>query len=303
MAIRNNKYTFNNMKRIIILVLTAFLLTANAVAQKNVQRTFDKLINSKKVQVEKSVSSQYDPFPSGKKGDHQLLAQRDIYTFTLKVDDRNLLDEILIQMENDRTKPPCYTVKTHRGGNNTPIERWNCYVGNDDNNVVPIGRDTMDNWMLACYTADDEAYRHLYAVEWQEPAEGNEIKGRLIYTYAKRRVGGEKLVDSRPQTNKDVQTEEDFVLRFMILKDYYLSFLDGAGEQFSKDERRAAVFHSWAILIMCRDNGHLVKGEERRQSIKNEVRKLIVKTGDRSEDAKALLQHALLELEQQGIKK
>ncbi len=303
MAIRNNKYTFHKMKRIIILVLTATLLTANAVAQKNVQRAFDKFINSKKVQVEKSVSSQYDPFPSGKKGEHLLLAQRDIYAFTLNARDRSLLDKILIQMEEDRTMPPCYTVKSHRGGNNTPIERWNCCVGNDDNNAVPIGRDTMDNWMLACYTADDEAYRHLYAVEWQESAEGNEIKGRLIYTYAKRRVEGGKLVDRRVGKAEAFETEEEFVLRFTIAKDDYLSFLNEAGKQLSKEESRQALLHTYAIFLICRDNGHLVKGEEWRRTIKEEVRKLIVKTGERSEDAKWCLQHALLELEKQGMQK
>ena len=279
------------MKRIIILVLTTTLLTANAVAQKNVQRTFDKFINSKKVQVEKSVSSQYDPFPSGKKGEHQLLAQCDIYTFTLKVDDRSFLDNILIQMEEDRTKPPCYTVKTHRGGKTTPIEYWSLYVGNDDNNAVHIGRNALDNWMLACYTADDEAYRHLYAVEWQEPTEGNEIKGRLIYTYAKRREKSGKLVDRIAPTTKSIETEEEFVLRFMILKDNYSDFLkDGEGEL-------KAVVGASAIYVMCRDKGHLVTNEGWNKTITEEIRQLIVKTSDRCQDAKWFLQHALLELE------
>ena len=158
--------------------------------------------------------------------------------------------------------------------------------------------------MLACYTADDEAYRrHLYAVEWQEPAEGNEIKGRLIYTYAKRRAGGGKLVDRRVVKAKAFETEEEFVLRFTIAKDDYLSFLDEAGEQLSKEESRQAILYTYAIFLICRDNGHLVKGEEWRRTIKEEVRKLIIKTGERSEDAKWCLQHALLELEIQGTQK
>ena len=104
------------MKRFLTLAIAAILMTTNAVAQKNVQRTFDKFIKSKNVQVEKNLNSQMDPFPSGKKGEHRLLSQRDIYTFTLDVSDRKLLDNILIQIEKDRGEKNCYLTRSHRGG-------------------------------------------------------------------------------------------------------------------------------------------------------------------------------------------
>lgn len=292
------------MKRFLTLAIAAILMTTNAVAQKNVQRTFDKFIKSKNVQVEKNLNSQMDPFPSGKKGEHRLLSQRDIYTFTLDVSDRKLLDNILIQMEKDRGEKNCYLTRSHRGGKDIPIDVQLCRVGDSNSNQVKIGTSSMQHWMLSCYTAEeDQNYRHLYAVEWQEPTEGNEIKGRLIYTYAKKRVEGGKLVDRRVGKAKAFETEEEFVLRFTIAKDDYLSFLDEAGEQLSKEKSRQAILHTYAIFLICRDNGHLVKGEEWRRTIKEEVRKLIVKTGERSEDAKWYLQHALLELEIQGTQK
>ena len=127
------------MKRFLTLAIAAILMTTNAVAQKNVQRTFDKFIKSKNVQVEKNLNSQMDPFPSGKKGEHRLLSQRDIYTFTLDVSDRKLLDNILIQMEKDRGEKNCYLTRSHRGGKDIPIDVQLCRVGDSNSNQVKIG--------------------------------------------------------------------------------------------------------------------------------------------------------------------
>lgn len=280
------------MKRIIILLLSTFLLTANALAHKNVQRAFDKFIKSKKVQVEKSESSQFDPFPSGKTGEHLLLAQRDIYSFTLNVADRKLLDKILLQMENGRKTPSCYAVKTHRGGKVTPLERWMCLVGDGkENKNVIIGRNPLDNWMLSCYTADNvQGYRHLYAVEWQEPADGKqEIHGRLVYTYAirssERKVVGWKWTD-------DNTTEEEFLLHFYLIKENFEKYLSLLPEP----PQAVLYIRSAAIYELCRDVGHVVKDTNHRQKIENDLYDLISKTAGKSENATDFFKLALQEI-------
>ena len=281
------------MKRIIILLLATFLLTADALAQKNVQRAFEKFIKSKKVLVEKSESSQFDPFPSGKKGEHRLLAQRDIYSFTLNVADRKLLDKILLQMENDRKTSTCYMVKTHRGSSAIPLERLTCLVGDGkENKNVIIGSHPLDNWMLACYTAAGiENYRHLYAVEWQEPADGGqEIRGRLVYTYAIRSSEG-KVVGWKLLT-EDNTTEEDFILRFSLIKENLEKYLSLQPEP----PQPVLYIRSAAMYELCRDVGHVVKDANHRQKIVNDLKELIAKTGEKSKNASDFLQLALQEM-------
>jgi len=280
------------MKRIITLLLATFLLTSDALAQKNVQRAFEKFIKSKKVQVEKSESSQLDPFPSGKKGEHLLLVKRNVYSFTLNVSDRKLLDKILMQMEHDRETPSCYVVKTHRGGKVTPLERRICLVGDGkENKNVIIGGNPLDNWMLSCYTAANvEGYRHLYAVEWQEPADGGqEIRGRLVYTYAKRSSEGKEV--GWKWTEENI-TEEDFILRFYLIKENYEKYLSLMPEP----PQPVLYIRSAAIYELCRDVGHVVKDTNHRQNIVNDLYDLISKTAGKSENATDFLKLALQEM-------
>ena len=276
------------MKRFLTLAIAAILMTTNAVAQKNVQRTFDKFIKSKNVQVEKNLNSQMDPFPSGKKGEHRLLSQRDIYTFTLDVSDRKLLDNILIQMEKDRGEKNCYLTRSHRGGKDIPIDVQLCRVGDSNSNQVKIGTSSMQHWMLSCYTAEeDQNYRHLYAVEWTEPTNGErEIKGRLIYTYAQGK--GNQNIQSAVYNNgqwydhvkiagadtTSIKTEQDVLVRIEIQKVLFQKLIDNHSLQESEAVTAAA-----ALFVTCRDYGHLLRKDQRKK-YRDEIANLARQTID-----------------------
>ena len=283
------------MKRIISLLLAVFLLTTAAVAQKNVQRAFDKFVNYKKVRVDKELSSQYDPFPTGKKGEHQLISQCDIYTFTLNTADRKLLDKILIQIEEDRDSETCYQVKKHRGGKESPREQYKCLVGDGMQNYLIIGQNVLDNWSMACYiSAENLAYRHLFAVEWQEPQDDQEeIKGRLIHTYAKKPAQeGNILMNGQPFSIKsEVRTELAFLLHFVILQNNYERYLA------SKDNGPVLFIRSVAIYELCRDSGHLVKDAKKRKHIIEELNQLFAKT-TKSQEAQGYLLLAIQEMQE-----
>ena len=276
------------MKRFLTLAIAAILMTTNAVAQKNVQRTFDKFIKSKNVQVEKNLNSQMDPFPSGKKGEHRLLSQRDIYTFTLDVSDRKLLDNILIQMEKDRGEKNCYLTRSHRGGKDIPIDVQLCRVGDSNSNQVKIGTSSMQHWMLSCYTAEeDQNYRHLYAVEWTEPTNGErEIKGRLIYTYAQGK--GNQNIQSAVYNNgqwydhvkiagadtTSIKTEQDVLVRIEIQKVLFQKLIDNHSLQLTE-----AVAATAALFVTCRDYGHLLRKDQRKK-YRDEIANLARQTID-----------------------
>jgi len=260
------------MKRFLTLAIAAILMTTNAVAQKNVQRTFDKFIKSKNVQVEKNLNSQMDPFPSGKKGEHRLLSERDIYTFTLDVSDRKLLDNILIQMEKDRGEKNCYLTRSHRGGKDIPIDAQLCRVGDSNSNQVKIGTSSMQHWMLSCYTAEeDQNYRHLYAVEWTEPTNGErEIKGRLIYTYAQ----GKAEQEMKQAVITSIKTEQDVLVRIEIQKVLYQKLIDNHSLQLTE-----AVAATAALFVTCRDYGHLLRKDQRKK-YRDEIANLARQTID-----------------------
>ena len=174
-------------KRIITIALMGFLISTISVAQENVKKAFDKFVASKNVQISKSISEERD----FTKDNLPLIAKADVYNFTMKQKHRKLIDEVLSAFEKDRNDPNVYSILTHHGGHNIPLNTRELLVGNERKNSIYIGMDEWQSWQLICLLdpADKtRSHRYAYAIEWNDDPKqihlSGKIRGKLVVTYS-----------------------------------------------------------------------------------------------------------------------
>ncbi len=154
-------------------MLTA--LPSVLLAQQNIQKAFDALLNENIVEIKTQHTLERDPETGKKK------AQMDIYDF--EVANPTGISRIKdIQRAFDKDKETAYELRSgDHAGNNYPT----LAVGDGRSQAVAVGRIKGSNYIYACFLDKDDpekSYRYAYALEWVEKDKKTQV--RLAVTYA-----------------------------------------------------------------------------------------------------------------------
>ena len=276
------------------LILTAMLTALPSVllAQQNIQKAFDELLNENIVEIKTQHALERDPETGKKK------AQMDIYDFEVAnpTGIRRVRD---IQRAFDKDKETAYELKSgdHAGNNYHTLA-----VGDGRSQSVAVGRIKGSNYIYALFIDKDDPekiYRYAYVLEWVEKDKKTQV--RLAVTYAttlqyrnsKRQtrtfiVNGEEVrVDGNsfslsngfPFGNSSVfdsdstffnheRSSESWLSEFNTYKRLYQRNPDGS----------AANYYATYIYKLCKKADCLEDGEK--QLVATEIKRLKAKTKD-----------------------
>lgn len=280
------------------LILTAMLTALPSVllAQQNIQKAFDALLNENIVEIKTQHTLERDPETGKKK------AQMDIYDFEI-ANPTGIRQVREIQRAFDKDKETAYELKSgNHAGNNYPT----LAVGDGRSQAVAVGRIKGSNYIYALFIDKDDPekiYRYAYVLEWVEKDKKTQV--RLAVTYAttlqyrnsKRQtrtfiVNGEKIrVDGNsfsnsfslgngfPFDNSSVfdsdsisfnreRSSEGWLSEFNTYKRLYQNNPDGA----------AANYYATYIYKLCKKADCLEDGEK--QLVTTEIKRLKAKTKD-----------------------
>jgi len=275
-------------------ILTAMLTALPSVllAQQNIQKAFDALLNENIVEIKTQHTLERDPETGKKK------AQMDIYDFEVAnpTGIRRVRD---IQRAFDKDKETAYELKSgdHAGNNYHTLA-----VGDGRSQSVAVGRIKGSNYIYALFLDKDDPekiYRYAYVLEWVEKDKKTQV--RLAVTYAttlqyrnsKRQtrtfiVNGEEVrVDGNsfslsngfPFGNSSVfdrdstffnqeRSSESWLSEFNTYKRLYQRNPDGS----------AANYYATYIYKLCKKADSLEDGEK--QLVATEIKRLKAKTKD-----------------------
>jgi hypothetical protein len=280
------------------LILTAMLTALPSVllAQQNIQKAFDALLNENIVEIKTQHTLERDPETGKKK------AQMDIYDF--EIANPTGISRIKdIQRAFDKDKEAAYELRSgDHAGNNYPT----LAVGDGRSQAVAVGRIKGSNYIYALFIDKDDPekiYRYAYVLEWVEKDKKTQV--RLAVTYAttlqyrnsKRQtrtfiVNGEKVrVDGNsfsnsfslgngfPFDNSSVfdsdsisfnreRSSEGWLSEFNTYKRLYQNNPDGA----------AANYYATYIYKLCKKADCLEDVEK--QLVATEIKRLKAKTKD-----------------------
>ena len=275
-------------------ILTAMLTALPSVllAQQNIQKAFDALLNENIVEIKTQHTLERDPETGKKK------AQMDIYDFEVAnpIGIRRVRD---IQRAFDKDKETAYELRSgdHAGNNYHTLA-----VGDGRSQSVAVGRIKGSNYIYALFLDNDDPekiYRYAYVLEWVEKDKKTQV--RLAVTYAttlqyrnsKRQtrtfiVNGEEVrVDGNsfslsngfPFGNSSVfdrdstffnqeRSSESWLSEFNTYKRLYQRNPDGS----------AANYYATYIYKLCKKADSLEDGEK--QLVATEIKRLKAKTKD-----------------------
>ena len=276
------------------LILTAILTALPSVllAQQNIQKAFDALLNENIVEIKTQHTLERDPETGKKK------AQIDIYDF--EIANPTGISRIKdIQRAFDKDKETAYELRSgDHAGNNYPT----LAVGDGRSQAVAVGRIKGSNYIYALFLDKDDSekiYRYAYALEWVEKDKKTQV--RLAITYAttlqyrngRKQVktfivnGQEVRVDGNsfslgngfPFDNSSVfdsdsisfnreRSSEGWLSEFNTYKRLYQNNPDGA----------AANYYATYIYKLCKKADCLEDGEK--QLVATEIKRLKAKTKD-----------------------
>lgn len=159
-----------------VMILTAMLtaLPSAMMAQQNIQKAFDALLNEEKVEIKTQHSLEVDS-ETGRK-----IEQADVYDFTVSTaTGLGRINDVRKAFEKD--KDSAYHVRSGSkvGDNYTALA-----VG-EGGQPVAIGAIDGSEFIYACFLDKDDPekrYRYAYALEWVEKGERTQV--RLAITYA-----------------------------------------------------------------------------------------------------------------------
>ena len=276
------------------LILTAMLTALPSVllAQQNIQKAFDALLNENIVEIKTQHTLERDPETGKKK------AQMDIYDF--EVANPTGISRVRdIQRAFDKDKEDAYEL---RSGDHAGSDYHRLAVGDGKSYSVAIGRIKGSNYIYALFLDKDDSekiYRYAYALEWVEKDKKTQV--RLAITYAttlqyrnsKRQTrtfivnGQEVRVDGNsfslssgfPFDNSSVfdsdstlfnheRSSEGWLSEFNTYKRLYQNNPDGA----------AANYYATYIYKLCKKADCLEDGEK--QLVATEIKRLKAKTKD-----------------------
>jgi hypothetical protein len=159
------------------LILTAMLTALPSVllAQQNIQKAFDALLNENIVEIKTQHTLERDPETGKKK------AQMDIYDFEI-ANPTGISRVRDIQRAFDKDKEAAYELRSgDHAGNNYPT----LAVGDGRSQAVAVGRIKGSNYIYALFIDKDDPekiYRYAYVLEWVEKDKKTQV--RLAVTYA-----------------------------------------------------------------------------------------------------------------------
>ena len=159
------------------LILTAMLtaLPSALMAQQNIQKAFDALLNENIVEIKTQHTLERDPETGKKK------AQMDIYDF--EVANPTGISRVRdIQRAFDKDKEDAYEL---RSGDHAGNDYHRLAVGDGKSYSVAVGRIKGSNYIYALFLDKDDPekiYRYAYALEWVEKDKKTQV--RLAVTYA-----------------------------------------------------------------------------------------------------------------------
>lgn len=276
------------------LILTAMLTALPSVllAQQNIQKAFDALLNENIVEIKTQHTLERDPETGKKK------AQMDIYDF--EVANPTGISRVRdIQRAFDKDKEDAYEL---RSGDHAGNDYHRLAVGDGKSYSVAIGRIKGSNYIYALFLDKDDPekiYRYAYALEWVEKDKKTQV--RLAITYAttlqyrnsKRQtrtfiVNGEKvrvdgnsfsLSNGLPFGNSSIfdsdstffnheRSSESWLSEFNTYKRLYQRNPDGS----------AANYYATYIYKLCKKADCLEDGEK--QLVATEIKRLKAKTKD-----------------------
>ena len=271
-------------------MLTA--LPSVLLAQQNIQKAFDALLNENIVEIKTQHTLERDPETGKKK------AQMDIYDF--EIANPTGISRIKdIQRAFDKDKETAYELRSgdHAGNNYHTLA-----VGDGRSQSVAVGRIKGSNYIYALFLDKDDPekiYRYAYALEWVEKDKKTQV--RLAVTYAttlqyrnsKRQtrtfiVNGEEvrvdgnsfsLSNGLPFGNSSVfdsdstffnheRSSESWLSEFNTYKRLYQRNPDGS----------AANYYATYIYKLCKKADCLEDGEK--QLVATEIKRLKAKTKD-----------------------
>lgn len=271
-------------------MLTA--LPSVLLAQQNIQKAFDALLNENIVEIKTQHTLERDPETGKKK------AQMDIYDF--EVANPTGISRVRdIQRAFDKDKEDAYEL---RSGDHAGNDYHRLAVGDGKSYSVAIGRIKGSNYIYALFLDKDDSekiYRYAYALEWVEKDKKTQV--RLAITYAttlqyrnsKRQtrtfiVNGEKvrvdgnsfsLSNGLPFGNSSIfdsdstffnheRSSESWLSEFNTYKRLYQRNPDGS----------AANYYATYIYKLCKKADCLEDGEK--QLVATEIKRLKAKTKD-----------------------
>ena len=271
-------------------MLTA--LPSVLLAQQNIQKAFDALLNENIVEIKTQHTLERDPETGKKK------AQMDIYDF--EVANPTGISRVRdIQRAFDKDKEDAYEL---RSGDHAGNDYHRLAVGDGKSYSVAVGRIKGSNYIYALFLDKDDPekiYRYAYALEWVEKDKKTQV--RLAITYAttlqyrnsKRQtrtfiVNGEEVrVDGNsfslsngfPFGNSSVfdrdstffnqeRSSESWLSEFNTYKRLYQRNPDGS----------AANYYATYIYKLCKKADSLEDGEK--QLVATEIKRLKAKTKD-----------------------
>lgn len=276
------------------LILTAMLtaLPSALMAQQNIQKAFDALLNENIVEIKTQHTLERDPETGKKK------AQMDIYDF--EVANPTGISRVRdIQRAFDKDKEYAYEL---RSGDHAGNDYHRLAVGDGKSYSVAVGRIKGSNYIYALFLDKDDPekiYRYAYALEWVEKDKKTQV--RLAITYAttlqyrngRKQVktfivnGQEVRVDGNsfslsngfPFGNSSVfdsdstffnheRSSESWLSEFNTYKRLYQRNPDGS----------AANYYATYIYKLCKKADCLEDGEK--QLVATEIKRLKAKTKD-----------------------
>ena len=178
-------------------ILAAMLLAmpSTMMAQQNIKKAFDALLNEKITDNRASHVLDRDPETG------RMTAMADVYDFTISSKSAlDRLDDVRKAFEKD--KKEAYSVNSgirEKGGEDGELESFaslfenigfpsvSLFVGDGKHSSVSLGTMKGSDYIYACFADKDDPdhrYRYAYALEWVEKAKKTKV--RLAVTYALR---------------------------------------------------------------------------------------------------------------------
>ena len=178
-------------------ILAAMLLAmpSTIMAQQNIKKAFDALLNEKITENRASHVLDRDPETG------RMTAMADVYDFTISSKSAlDRLDDVRKAFEKD--KKDAYSVNSgirEKGGEDGELESFaslfenigfpsvSLFVGDGKHSSVSLGTMKGSDYIYACFADKDDPdhrYRYAYALEWVEKAKKTKV--RLAVTYALR---------------------------------------------------------------------------------------------------------------------
>lgn len=271
-------------------MLTA--LPSVLLAQQNIQKAFDELLNENIVEIKTQHTLERDPETGKKK------AQMDIYDF--EVANPTGISRVRdIQRAFDKDKEDAYEL---RSGDHAGNDYHRLAVGDGKSYSVAIGRIKGSNYIYALFLDKDDSekiYRYAYALEWVEKDKKTQV--RLAITYAttlqyrngRKQVktfivnGQEVRVDGNsfslgngfPFGNSSVFDSDSTLFNHERSSEGWLSEFNTYKRLYQRNpDGSAANYYATYIYKLCKKADCLEDGEK--QLVATEIKRLKAKTKD-----------------------